>query len=317
MSNWKPAVMPTIAEVWVRPQSPILTATLVWENGIVTEPCLFRPEVTASGNWEMLYAGGWHDGQLGFAECVGGDPENPAHWTKRHLPVIGTKAGNFWASVGHADGFIHDGVYYVLFTTTNPAGANVWLATSIDGQAFMVEPIPIMLTGVEDAVMGNSALFVENGMIYNLYDACINPASGAPWRTYLAVAELGQVRQMVKRRGIPSLAVTANSTYGGHSVKKVGRFYNSWFIGNLGGHVPSEIYHKYSAELVNWGPLNGNQPVLRLAGLTQPADQIADPHVEDMGSYALMFYDLTHNPTGTGSIWVARLHSPLSAVCPA
>jgi hypothetical protein len=317
--NWVAPIMPTTPETWVKPSTPILTANQAWENGCVVEPILFRPEQTASGKWEMLYVGGWHDGQIGFAICNGGNPENPAHWSKPlTAPVIGTKSGNFWASVGHPDGVIINGVYHVYFTTTNPNGANVWLATSSNpANGFNVEPIPVMLTGTEDAVMGNSALWVENGMIYNLYDANVNPAGGAIWKTYLAAAEVDQPRHMVKRRLIPSLAVSANGVYGGHSVRKVGRFYNSWFIGAPVGNTPSYIYHKWSQELINWGPLNGNNPVLTLSGVTYPADQIADPHVEDMGDHALMFYDLTHNPTATGSIWVAKLNAPLSAVCPA
>lgn len=306
----------TAAEIWNKPALPILTGTQAWEKahtgqGQVGEPAVVRPEVSASGKWEIFYQAGWNSSQIGKAVCEGGDPENPAHWVKRTLPVVGTLAGNFWASAAHHDVIVIDDVYHLYFTTTNTAGANIWLATSPDGETFTVRRVPVILTGSEDQVMGNSALFIEGDTLYNFYDA-ISKAPGSVWKTYLATAPIDKPWQFTKHRSLPTLQV-GTGVYGGQNVRKIGNHYHTWAINGPAGLTPSYIYHHYSYEAVNWGVLNGGNPVLTLTSASE-GDQISDPDVQDNGSNALMFYATVNNPIAEGRIWVARLNGPLSSL---
>ncbi len=309
-----------MTEIWTKPLAPILTATLPWENNCVCEPAVYYN--AALSRWEMFYGAGWNAGQIGRAVCAG-DPTIASNWVKNPNPVIGPGAGNFWTAAAHQDVLVNSGGYHIFFSTTGSNAVNMWLADSTDGITFAVRPVPIMPNPFT-RVMGNSCLFVDNdpdSTHYNLFDAVIEPAQGGSgiWQTYLARAARPGGPWVEDERGvITTLQIPGGGTACGWSMRKVNGKYNVWGINAPSGNTPSYIYHHYSYEMINWGVLNNGNPVLSITN--EHADQIADPCVIDSASYgganSLMFYDTILNSNGTGSIWVATMPGPLSAVCP-
>lgn len=306
-------------ETWTKGPSPILTATLPWEKGIVSEPAPFYNK--ALSRWEMYYGGGWNQNQIGRAVCCG-DPSVAANWVKNPEPVIGPSAGNFWAYPAHQDVLVDANGYHIMFSITGANGVNMWLADSTDGVTFTVRPIPI-LQNTYARVMGNSALFVDDDpdhTLYNMFDAVIEPAQGGDgiWRVYMARAARIGGPWVEDTRGVISPLQLGTGAYGGLSIKKINGHYNAWGINAPTGNLPSYIYHHYSYEMLNWGVLNNGNPVLTITN--ENADQIADPQVFDATEYgganSLMFYDTVLNANGTGAIWVATSAGPLSTICP-
>ena len=103
------------------------------------------------------------------------------------------------------------------------------------------------------------------------------------------------------------------------NIQKVGNNWNAWQHCSVSGNLPTDIYHVYSPDKINWS-FTSTQPVISRSMLwnTGVYDQVADCVVieaTDIGmTYA--FYDACNNTIPSCAISVSSINGPLSSICP-
>lgn len=285
----------------VRPD-PVLVASAPWEQGAVFEPTVRYED----GQWKMWYSGGWQMCGLGYATSPDG-----VQWTKHpENPLLGGGRGGVDTMACRNTVVKEAGTYYLFFVDGLVSQGALHVATSLDGITFTPHPVPILRPGAWDTQIANTHVWVEDGRWWMLYEA-LDPQH--IWQTGLASGPDPFTWSKHAANPLAALRVgRAPGMYGGPWVLKVDGLYHLWHHASRRGNLPTDIYHRQSADLLHWTGTS-NRPVHGRV-LPWETDQVADPSIVEANGRTYLYYSGMDNPRERGVIGVAVFDGPVTAL---
>jgi hypothetical protein len=289
--------------------NPILVGLPGFEESAVQEPNV----IFENGVFKMWYSAGWMNQSLCYATSPDGFT-----WTKYvSNPILGQGGSGISGVVRCTTVIKIDGVYFCYYADANP-NANLKIAKSNDGLSWSVVGTAI----VNNAIPGiggwaNTAVWRDpSGVWYMIVEGFITATS--TWRMYLLSGSDGLTWSFLNSSNpLSSLQVATGGMYGGPNVPipfKIDGNYHLWYHAcAVSGGLPTNIYHAYSPDLINWTIIAPN-PALSLSGSGYEIDQVADACIVEANGKTWMFFDAENNAISVGAIEVATFNGALQDI---
>lgn len=279
-----------LKNAWRKMPSPILTASLPWEEHDVSEPNLWK----SGHKWHMIYTGGWSHGiHLGYATSPDG-----IHWNKHREPIIAHGAES---SIYREYGTLY--VYYSPTINTSVAnGGDLLVSSGPDALHLKPHKIPAMVYSKEAIGITNTCLMKKGTQYILHFDS--NCVGIAHWKQGIAISNspLGPFHILVFP--LKSIERGTQGGYGAPNITKQGQTYTLWYLAALKGTLPTDIYSATSTDLIHWQ----KAPMQITRETPYEFDQVADPFVINSANQTRMYYSAMNNTKSTGMICMAFRH---------
>ena len=128
---------------------------------------------------------------------------------------------------------------------------------------------------------------------------------------------------MVRSVYVPGASVTADVASSAHfacCTAGIDGLYHMYYHAAKGdytdphGNLPTDIYHAYSSDKINWTVVSPNPILTHLGGSTFEFDQAADPYIVESGGQCWMYYTGENNVTYHASIGLAIADATLEEI---